>query len=109
MRMGGSNNTGDPLTEPGWAEPRTTARPPCSVNYPGHHTGAHATRVNHTEGGRGTSWSVHTLVDLEDRDRPLAVPKCGTGAQATRVNHKGAHATCEARTTRNQGARQAHA
>ena len=22
-------------------------RPPCSINYPGHHAGAHATRVNH--------------------------------------------------------------
>ena len=33
--------------KPGWAEPRMTARPPCSVNHPGHHAGAHATRVNH--------------------------------------------------------------
>ena len=30
-------------------EPRTTARPPCSVNHPGHHAGAHATRVNQNE------------------------------------------------------------
>ena len=31
----------------GWAEPRTTAWSQCSVNHPGHHTGAHATRMNH--------------------------------------------------------------
>ena len=37
------------------------------------------TRVNHTEGGRGMSWSVHALGDPEDSDRPMAVPKCGTG------------------------------
>ena len=32
----------------GWAEPRTTARPPCSGNYPGHHTGTHPTCGNHS-------------------------------------------------------------
>ena len=37
----------EPPTKPGCSEPRTTARPPCSVNHPGHHAGAHATRVNH--------------------------------------------------------------
>ena len=28
-------------------------------HHPGHHTGAHATRVNHTQGGRGTPWKRH--------------------------------------------------
>ena len=35
----------EPPTKP--AEPRTTARSLCGVNHPGHHAGAHATRVNH--------------------------------------------------------------
>ena len=34
-------------TKLGWAEPTTTARPWCSGNHPGHHTGTHATRVKH--------------------------------------------------------------
>ena len=34
------------------AGPRTTVRPPCGINHPGHHAGAYATRGNHTEGGR---------------------------------------------------------
>ena len=37
----------EPLTKPGWEEPRTTARSQCSVKHPGHHAGAHATSVNH--------------------------------------------------------------
>ena len=36
----------EPPTKPGWAEPRTTARPQCSVNRLGHHAGAHTTGVN---------------------------------------------------------------
>ena len=50
------------------------------------------------------SWSVHMLVDLEDRDCPLAFLKCATGAHTTRFNHKGAHTACN-----HQGARHAHA
>ena len=34
----------EPSTKPGWAKPRTTARPPCSVNHPGHQAGAHHPR-----------------------------------------------------------------
>ena len=34
----------DPLTKPGWAEPKTMARSQCSVKHPGHRAGAHATR-----------------------------------------------------------------
>ena len=37
----------EPLTKPGWEEPRTTARSQCSVKHPGHRAGAHATCVNH--------------------------------------------------------------
>ena len=43
---GGGRKEKEPPTKPGWANPRTTARPPCSVNRPGHHAGARATRVN---------------------------------------------------------------
>ena len=49
----------EPLTTPGWAEPRTMVRPPGSVNHPGHHTGAHAAcnhqGVRHTH-ARPTEW-----------------------------------------------------
>ena len=37
-----------------------------------------------------TLWSVHTLVDLEDCDRPLAFQKCGANHL---VHHIGAHTT----------------
>ena len=37
----------EPPTKPGWAQPRMTARSQCSVKHPGHHAGAHATRVSH--------------------------------------------------------------
>ena len=38
-----------PLTTSGWAEPRTTAQPPCSVNHLGNHVGGHATVSTITE------------------------------------------------------------
>ena len=44
VRVGWARKGKEPPTKPGWAEPRPTARPPCSVNRPGHHAGAHATR-----------------------------------------------------------------
>ena len=48
-------------TKPGWAEPRTTARPPCSVNHLGHHAGAHTTRTNHD--GAHTTHEAHPTRD----------------------------------------------
>ena len=38
----------EPLTKLGRDQPRTTVRPRCGANHPGHRTGAHNTRGNHT-------------------------------------------------------------
>ena len=62
----------EPPTKPGWAEPRTTARPPCSVNHLGHHAGAHATRVNHN--GAHATREAHATRDHQGTRHAHARP-----------------------------------
>ena len=57
----------------GWgAEPRTTARPPCSVNHPGHHAGARATRVNHNR-----AHAAHATATIKERVMRMRDPRSG--------------------------------
>ena len=58
--------------DPGWAEPRTTARPPCSVNHPGHHACIRATRVN--QNGAHAIREAHATRDHQGTRRAHSRP-----------------------------------
>ena len=74
----------EPFAKPGWAEPRTPARPPSSVNHPGHYTGAHATRVNHK--------GAHATRNHQGARHAHARPTEWRGACAPRAGQHGGEA-----------------